>query len=260
MRNLLSLFGCYFFVSLAIINAQEQSVTLSIPNEYCVTSTPTIGATIDYNVTEHLTQCINIFGANLGSTAVNLQMGNNPMGQGQTSSVAIALLKSVSTSGQGSSFNFGLDCGEEGADDANVNVLYAGAQASLDQLATPSTAFILDISDEVMRASNNEPIEGPAEQTYLMVEASPTNTATISIGQDPRQGQCFVLLFDAVTGAMVATLNPKAGTEQMHVTSKSLYVVPIIKPKTGREAGNTTITWEVGDPKRNGKVIVEEEG
>ena len=259
MRNLFCTFCCCAFVSLSVVFGQGQNVTLSIPNDYCVTSSPQVGTSIDYNVTLHLTECINMFGATAGSTASNLQMGNNPMGQGQSSSVAIALLKSVSTSGTGSSYNFGLDCGEDGADDANVIVNFENATASLDELASASTNFTFDIGGDVMRARDNAPVEGPANQSYLMVQAGASNTATISIAEDSRQGQCFVLIFDAQSGAAIATLNPKS-PDQSFVADKTVYVMPIIKPKNGREDGKSTITWEVGDPKKNGKVIVEEEG
>ena len=239
-----------------------QTLDLSIPNDLMIKSQPTLGTGIRYNVTLKKNQCVNLFGANSNTEAKKLSFGNNDMTPGiESTTIAVLELSSISNVNGSNIYNFGTGCAEDPADGANVTVMYSSETASSSVTFESNTLFELPVNPlDIKTVNNSSPQEERScLEDYLRINAGENNTATISIQNDAKQGQAFVMIFAADnTGTPLAKLNPKSSENLSFTVAQDVYIVPIIKPKQKDEDGNDTVIFEIGDPEQNGKIIIEE--
>ena len=240
------------------LNAISQQQNLNIPNDLCFTSQPSVDKAVNYNVTLLRNECINIFASNPNTNARKLNMGATTMANNARSSlIAPVRLTSISTSSGNKSYNFGPACGEAGVDDANVIINYTGNSGSTSTFGGGNTPFRLLIpATEILTVTgNNTPDNSNVTQDYLKVEASSTNTATISIATNVNQGQVIIAIFLAQGNPNpVALIDPKSTTGLSYTTDEDVFVVPLIRPKLKVVNGVRKIVFEVGDPEENGTV------
>ena len=260
MKNtILSGLGLLFSLSLF---AQSMPMQLNVPNSLFAMQDCRPGNRISYTVSEVLPHCINVFGNNPGKMAVNMSDGKTPMDPGAAAFV-FTTVKLFNVSGEDGQkiYSFGQACAEEGLDDANIMISYAGQTPSAEMPVGQSTGASLSVQgNQLMTVSSNETANGPTgEQTYLQVLANENNTATLSINQDSRQGQVFICIYSVATGDAMAMLHAKSNNLSF-TAAEDVFVVPMISPNSFAGQRGTTILFEVGDPKRNGKVVAEEEG
>jgi hypothetical protein len=245
------------------ISLNAQSLKLFVPDELCMSTQPTISTTVQYNVTLLLGDCIHMYGTNPGENAVEMGLGLTDMTQGlKATIIATARLNSITSDSSGTQqFNFGNNCGEDDADDANVIIHYSGLQASEEQMVEGTTSFRLPVSSEniLVVTGNNTPLNPDSSEDFIQVNASRTNTATVSINTNEKQGQVYIAIIKAEGYPFpIALLNPKSTDNLSFTVDQNVYVVPMIKPKFVRVGTESSVIFEVGDPRKNGKAEVEE--
>ena len=221
-----------------------------------------MGNRINYTVSDLESQCINIYGSNVGMIAQDLSSGKNQMLPDRSAFVlAVAKLFDVSEVSNSKVYSFGTGCGEENVDDANVFINYVGQSPSAPNNTESSIPALLPIDSRQILTinSNTTPNGATGDKIFLNVLANPQSTATISINNDSRQGQVFLVIYDAASGQALTSLHSKSNDLSFTV-AQDVWVVPMLKPMASEDQRSTTILFEVGDPKRNGKVIAEEEG
>lgn len=259
MKNLLTIAMCLFCTG---IFAQSLPVQFNVPSSLYAEQQCKPENNIAYTVSDLRSDCVNIYGNNPGETAVNLRDGKTNMKNGTPAFVfSTVQLYSVSGTSDQKVYSFGMECAEEDLDDANVSINYLN-QASSQQLpvGTFKSANLSLDNRNILTISNNETPNGFTDnQTYLKVLANENSTATISINNDSRQGQVFVCIYSAANGNCIGKLHAKS-SDLSFTTDQDVYVVPMIAPNSFSERQSTTILFEVGDPRRNAKVVAEEEG
>ena len=262
MKKRLIKLSCLLLLGINLIG-QSQSLNLNVPGMLCSEQYLTSGNNkISYTVSELISSCVNIYGSNPGQMAVDMYDGKTSMNPG-SSAFVMSTVKLYSVSGEEGqkSYNFGQGCAEDGLDDANVNIVYAGEAATIPSPVTdPKAAYLQVSADQVLSVTgNNTPNGATGQMTYLHVSANDSNTATIKIAQESRQGQVYVVVYSANGGNALAMLHSKSN-DLSYTTNQDVYVVPMIRPNVMSDQRSTTIVFEVGDPRRNGKVVAEEEG
>ena len=261
MRNLL-LF-CFLLCSINLIG---QNINLKMPTEFYYTKSPERGKRIKYTVSTKLE------GINLIATGdqQSSRLGKNSVFRGNrlgvtSRLVAIPKLYSIAFATNGEkTFNFGRNGGEDRVDDATVKLTYNN-----DEVSTALDANYQPIIFRVTKAEIHKTEKGDADhaisnkEDFLEVEASSSNPATLTISRNPKQGNTIVAIFDAKNGKLLGSLNPKdpdnPAPTLSFTTDKTVYVIPIIRPKVTSANGKDTIIFEVGDPEENGHVEAEDE-
>ena len=178
--------------------------------------------------------------------------------------LAIPRLYNVSQEGTSFRFDFGQSGGEEGVDDANVQILYDQRELSPVPPSHQSPVMFEVQNDEILEVESSM-ADAPdiSGQEFLKVTGSADAPVTIQIKRDFRQGNVFVCVFDAQNGNLLARLNPKdpvnPSPTQAYTTDRMVYVIPVIRPKVEFQGGKHIIVFEVGDPEKNGSAESEEE-
>ncbi|HNR06729.1 MAG TPA: hypothetical protein PKM27_05380 [Saprospiraceae bacterium] len=176
--------------------------------------------------------------------------------------LAIPLLYTISLQATTRSYHFGENGGEDKMDNALVAVSYEGKPAS-PEFNSAHPPVLLKLEDAaILNINHTFPGTGStASKTYLKVDASNAQTATISINREVRRGKVMVCIFNASNGKLIGMLNPKRNGVESFTARREVWVVPIIKPDRSRPSGSAVdqINFEVGDPVVNGSVRVSEE-
>ena len=265
MKNLKSTVVALIVVALPFISFGQIN-NLNIPSDLLMSNQPTSDKTVVLNVLNVESACIQMFASNPSVRAkrLNQNSGNVRMNQGKrTFTLAMVKLQSISSTSDATSFNFGLGCGEEGVDDANVLISSSNGSADRGLSGGGNTPIKLDLpANEILTVSaDNMPGSGNKNENYLRVNADRESKATIRIDQDARKGQVIVAVFRVQGNPNpIAVLDPKSASAQSVTVDQDVYVVPIIRPKLVDNAGNKNILFEVGDPHENGRVEIDEEG
>jgi hypothetical protein len=247
------------------ISAQTSVLNLKFPSNTYVSSTPgQPSSSLVYSATSKLA-AIDIFTSDgLKSPKLNVN-AQERMGAGRRSFLlAIPKLYEVASSGATRTFKFGQNGGEDNFDDATVQISYTDRPANTSTVN--NTPIMLRIADNEILTINKTSTESGSTgaRQFLLVEASSSNTANIQITRQSKQGNVMVCVFRENNGRLVATLDPKhptnTGSPISVTVNRNVYVIPVIRPKTTEEGGVTTVVFEVGDPRNNGTVEVDEEG
>lgn len=239
----------------------SQNISLNFDQSIIRSYTPSEGLSIVFNVEEKRANCIQLFGSNPGSVSQVLDLGPNKMNPGEKAEVlCVASLESVRKTTDGRRFVFSRTCGEKFKANANVKIVYGAFMGDKDKLkSSDSRRFVLpvDTSSIFVVDSNSSPAGTTSDKHYLFVEASKTSPAKISINEDSNRGRCLVALVSpGVSGKTLAILDPKSKDKLSYFADQPVYVIPVIRP-TANAAG-TELVYDVGDPRRNGKIVVEE--
>lgn len=238
----------------------SQNVTLNFDAGLINSTTPAAGRTIAFDVEEKRSSCVQLYGSNAGSVAQVLDLGQTSMATGQRADIlAIARLQRVTGSSDGRRYVFGRTCAERFKADANVRVVYGSFSADA-ATSVASVGFEINLPpSDVLTVSNNNTNAGPTgDKDILLVQASNSNRARISINQDNNRGQCLIaLITPGSDGSTIAILDPKAGPTSYY-TGQSVYVIPVIRPTIDRSGADKLLNYDVGDPRRNAKVTVKE--
>lgn len=185
-------------------------------------------------------------------------------GQGRpVYALAIPLLYQTFRSGNANVYRFGVNGGEGDFNSAEVAVIRNDATVSPiliknSDYIRPPVKFTIDtnqlFTDPSSTAYNT--------QTYLHVEASNTQKATIQINRQEERGNTYICIFSK-NGKLLASLDPKHPTDNSSVQSftvdQDVYVIPVIGKKQSDRNGTDVVIFEVGDPKQNVTIEAFEE-
>lgn len=238
----------------------SQNVTLNFDAGLINSTTPAADRTVAFDVVEKRSSCVQLYGSNAGSVAQVLDLGQTNMAAGQRADIlAIARLQQVTGSSDGRRYVFGRTCAERFKADANVRVVYGSFSVGVPS-SVASVGFDINLPPaNVLAVTNNNTNAGPTgNKDMLLVEASSSNRARISINSDKNRGQCLIaLITPGASGSTIAVLDPKAGPFS-YFTDQTVYVVPVIRPAIDRSGAEKLLNYDVGDPRRNAKVTVKE--
>lgn len=242
----------------------QASTSLNVPSDLCHTAEATQGLAWSLEVDSVINNCVLLYGDSPNDIAKELFLHDKQtFGTGQSvSGLCIVQFSSVATIGNNTVFNFGADCAEYGDDDANVMVRYVNDPISLPVTTGSSTNFRLPIGQqETLIVTNNLPRVGSyPNHNIVNVVGTAVNPATISIDRNPNQGQVFVCIIEATgNNATLAILDPKDTTQQSFTTDTSVFIIPIIKPQRSVSGLVTNLFYDVGDPRRNAQIQLEED-
>lgn len=238
------------------------NLNLKIPDSLYYSRSPANNKSIRFEANTILS-AINVFTSDNARSLKLNQAQAQSMGLGRKSFLlAIPLLYTRSLQGTTQSYHFGENGGEDKMDDALVSISYAGNPAST-ELNSNHPPVLLKLEDAaILNITNVTSGIGPTgTKTYLKVDASNSNTATIILRRETRRGGVLVCIFNATNGNMIGQLDPKRNPVESFTTRRDVWVVPIIKPNRSRPSGSAMdqIIFEVGDPVVNGTVRASEE-
>ena len=98
MKRKLFISLCLVF-SIALLNAQAQSLQIAVPSELCAEQFPSSGNKITYTASEVLSQCVSIYGNNPGQMAVDLMDGARTAMNADAPAYVLSATKLFSVSG-----------------------------------------------------------------------------------------------------------------------------------------------------------------
>jgi hypothetical protein len=185
-------------------------------------------------------------------------------GQGRpVYALAIPLLYQTFRTGNANVYRYGVNGGEGDFNSAEVSVLRSNNTASPipiqnSEYIRPPVKFTIEgaqlFTDPISGAYNT--------QTYLKVNASADQTATIQINRQEERGNSYVCIFSE-NGNLLTALDPKNPTDdsatQSFTVAQNVYLIPVIGKKVTNQNGTDVVVFEVGDPKQNVTVEAFEE-
>lgn len=249
----------FMFVGLGL---SAQNINLKMPSDFFYSRTPGQGKGVKFTVSTKL-DAINMIATDnvqsqrLGRNSTNKQ----PKGK-RGILIALPKLYQIANDGNNRTFGFGKNGGEDDENDATVTLSYSNATAST-ELNENGQPIIFKIDQSEIYTANKNNNELTNKQDFLLVEASNNMTATLTINRNPKQGNTIVAIFNSKNGKLIGTLNPKdpnnPAATLSFTTNKSVYVIPVIRPKVTSNGGKEQIIFEVGDPRQNGSAESEEE-
>lgn len=255
----------FIFTHLPITSYSQpgfSNLNLKIPDSLYYNRSPANDKSIRF-VADTILPAINIFGSDNSSSSTLKQNLGQTMGNGKKSFLlAIPLLYNRGLQGTIRSYHFGEYGGENSADDALVFISYAGNPASTEPNSNiPPVLLKLENSAILTIADGSSGIGPTGSNTYLKVNASNSNTATITLNKEARRGKVMVCIFNVSNGNMIGMLDPKRNPAESFTARRNVWVVPIIKPDRSRPSGTAEdrIIFAVGDPVVNGSVKASEE-
>ncbi len=175
--------------------------------------------------------------------------------------LAVPLLYEVSSGSNSSVYRFGPNGGENDFNSAEITISRTGAgnqSASPGNYIEPPVRFGIE---------DNELYSFPSSvaynnQTYLKVNASKQEPATIAINREPNRGNTYVCIFNE-KGNLLTALDPKNPgnnvPRQSFTTAENVYVIPVIGRKIVKENGRDRVVFEVGDPRESAVIEIFEE-
>lgn len=238
------------------------NLNLKIPDSLYYSRSPGNNKGIRFEANSILS-AINIFTTDNARSSKLNQSQAQTMGLGRKSFLlAIPLLYNRGLQGTNRSYHFGENGGENNADDALVFISYAGNPAS-PELNSNNPPVLLKLENSaILTITNGSSGIGPTgSNTYLKVNASNSNTATITLNKEARRGKVMVCIFNASNGNMIGMLDPKRNPVESFTARRNVWVVPVTKPNRSTHSGTAVdqIIFEVGDPVVNGSVRASEE-
>ncbi len=238
------------------------NLNLKIPESLYYSRSPANNKAIRFEA-DVIRSAINVFTTD-NARSLNLKQSQaQSMGSGRKSFLlAIPLLYNRGLQGTTRSYHFGENGGEDNMDDALVLISYAGNPASAELNSThPPVLLKLEDASILTITSASSGIGPTGSKTYLKVDASNSNPATITLNKEARRGKVMVCIFNASNGNMIGMLDPKRNSVESFTTRRDVWVVPIIKPNRSTHSGTAVdqIIFEVGDPVVNGSVRASEE-
>lgn len=258
--RILSVLG--FALMVCFSSQSKAQIILNINDDLVVTNPPRLQTSINYEVSELKSECVQIYGSNPGKSAVALGEGENRMDPGQEASVVcMAKLTEVVPAGDGRRYVFSPACAENNKSSANVRVVFGNGTVSQPNAQGDQTGFIMTMAnDAILNVDSNSTPEGATRtEEFLHVIASPSNKAQVSINLDDNRGQCFIAIVTSGSeGNTLAILDPKSETNRSFTVDQSVFVIPIVRATEISENGRQVLLYDIGDPVRNGKVVVRE--
>ena len=242
----------------------HQNLALSIPSGLYYQRLPGDTSALDFTV-DSILAGLNIlisdnkqnFGM-LRNKTENVKLGKGDGGY----ALAIPALYNVSDSSGTISFHFGPGGAEDSTAAAIVKVIFGSFEETGEKKVRYNPVLIQVANSQILDYTyNSTPPANTGDRQFLHVSASNLNRAYILIDNHPARGRVMVCILDALTGQFLTILNPKAGTPQIFVTKKSVYVIPVIVPIPSGNFGLPidSIFFTVGDPVVNGSIRASEE-
>lgn len=261
-KSTLFLFFLFILPFAAYSQPGFTNLNLKIPDSLYYSRSPANNKSIRF-VANTILSAIDVFTSDNARSLKLKQATAQSMGVGRKSFLlAIPLLYTRSLQGTAQTLHFGENGGEDKMDDALVSISYAGNPAST-ELNSNHPPVLLKLEDAaILNITNASSVIGlTGTKTYLKVDASNSNTATLTLRREARRGGVLVCIFNATNGNLIGLLNPKRNSVESFTTRRDVWVVPIIKPNRSRPSGSAVdeIIFEVGDPVVNGTVRASEE-
>ena len=255
----------FFFFTVTLGSYSQpgfSNLNLKIPDSLYYSRSPGNNKGIRFEANTILS-AINIFTSDNSRSLKLKQSQPQTMGLGRKSFLlAIPLLYNRGLQGTSRSYHFGENGGEENMDDALVVISYVGNPASTELNSTNPPVLLKLENSAILTITNGSSGTGPTgSKTYLKVNASNSNPATITLNKEARRGKVMVCIFNESNGNMIGMLDPKRNPVESFTARHNVWVVPIIKPNRSRPSGTAVdqIIFEVGDPVVNGSVRASEE-
>lgn len=187
----------------------------------------------------------------------SMKQHSNNFGVGKPLSiVVIPLLYEVKKQGNSTVFSFGQNAAEDDLNSAEVTVIQDNSPKSASNTGRFITPPVkVNINSPEFYTYPNDGARN--DESFLLVDASRNQTATIKIDRETRRGRVFVCIFDK-KGNLLNALDPKSDTEQTFTVDEPVYVIPVIS-RTPAAGAPDNVKFEVGDPKEIAVVDIEEE-
>lgn len=242
----------------------HQNIALSIPSGLYYQRLPGDTSALEFTV-DSILAGLNIlisdnkqnFGM-LKTKSQNMHLGKGEGGY----ALAIPALYNVSDSSGTIRFHFGPGGADDSTAAAIVKVIFGSFEETGEKKVKYNPVLVQIADSQILDYTyNSVPPANTGERQFLHVSASNLNRAYIFIDNHPARGRVMICILDALTGQFLTILNPKAGTPQIFVTKKSVYVIPVIVPMPAGNFGLPidSVFFTVGDPVVNGSIRASEE-
>lgn len=259
-KRILTFFILLYYACSCVTAQSISSLNLKIPSDLYFSKDPASGKSIRFSVQTKLDAIAIMASDNRTSEGIG-QGQQQTMGKGRKSFLmAIATLYNVQSASGSATYMFGQDGGEGDVDDAVVNINFGNAVSSPELDGNGPPILLKIMSSDILTVNPSNVGTTLSGQKYLKIESGRSMSTTISITREARRGRVMVCIFNARNGSILGMLNPKQNATETFITTKDVYVIPIIKPdKSTGGTGVDQIIFAVGDPKTNGSASAEEE-